>query len=142
MAILRYGGLYFSTPTETTLSAATPAKAAGTTTALPLSGFSHSNGRITYSNATTRDYLISTSISATKAVGSATVGSFYLYKNGNPISGAVIGRTLSNTTDVGSISLTSLISLANNDYVEIWVATVNGNNITVQNATMTATVAG
>lgn len=142
MAFLRYAGLYFSTPATTTLTAATPAKASGTTSLLGASGFTHANNRLTCTETQTRDYLVLTNLGVTKESGGSTLGFYGIYKNGLPLAGGGRNRSISNTSDQGSVSVSVIATLALNDYIEVWVGSDNGDNITVEDGTLTAVVAG
>jgi hypothetical protein len=143
---LTYGGYSFSTPAETTLSAATPAKAAGTTTGNPINfGFTASaSNRLTLdSDQATRNYLILAAISAVKGTGGgSSVASYYIALNGVVIDASEVQRTMPNTTDIGSISFGVAIPLSADDYVEIWLATDSGDNMTVSYGGMSAFVIG
>ena len=135
-----FGGMYISSSSSTTLSATTPAKAAGTTTSMGLNGFSHSSNRLTYTQATTRTFHVTASLSASTASGAETCD-FSIRKNGAVITGATIRREVANN-DVGAVSVECLVSLAQNDYVEIWVESAGGDDITLDNGVIVARVAG
>ena len=138
---LTYGGYYFSTPALTTLSAATPLKAAGTTTAKPVNGFTHTaSNRLTYNGTVTRDFMVTVTFSANTAAGAETC-SFHLYKNGSLVTGSTIVRKVSNN-DIGAGALSTIVELATNDYVELWVETLGGDNLTIDNGTVIAVVVG
>lgn len=138
-----YGGYYFSTPAATALAAAVPAKASGNTTATLLVGFTTTDNRLTKDTGLpSRNYLVVASISTTKAGGSATEGSFYIAKNGVVVAESQINRTLAGSTDTGAMPISSLVELEGDDYVEIFVETVNGDDITVEYGNLSATVAG
>ena len=137
-AALTYGGFYFSTPASTTLSAATPAKAAGTTTALPVNGFTHTaSNKITYDGATTRTFMVQASVCFTTATAAPETCFIYLYKDGSLIPGADIERKVS-TNDVGA----ALVTLATDEYVELYVETTGGDNLTIDSGSVTVRVAG
>ena len=131
---LTFAGTYFSTPAETTLVAATPAKAAGTTTFSTLSqGFTQTaNNRVQLdAGQTTRTYRVTANLAVSKAGGGATEGSFYIAKNGTVDAASKMIRTLANTSDVGSIIVTGIEELAAGDYIEVWLETDTGDNLTV-----------
>ena len=128
-----FGGYYFSTPAATTLAAATPAKAAGTTTAGQLDGFTHSDNRLTYgAGEPTQWFQVLGTISSSKAGGGATTGEFFIAKNDSVIVNSRILRNLPNTSDVGALAVGANVQLAAGDYVEIWVETANGDDLTVE----------
>jgi hypothetical protein len=153
MAKLSYGALFVSSPSATTLGAATPAKAAGTTTALELGDFTHADNRLTYTQATTRDFLFALNATLVKAAGSDSVVTLHVYKNGST---SVISEPYDLTRDIvldqdGNVhnddipirlSLTGTVELAQNDYLEVWLETDTGDDVTLQVAQMTVKVAG
>ena len=141
---LSYGSFYFSSSAATTLSSATPAKAAGTTTECVSNGMTvSSSNRITLdAGQTTRDYEVTVAISVTKAGGGATLGTFHIAKNGTVVTGAMVNRSLANTSDEGAVALTFQITLAATDYLEIFIETNNGDNLTVESGGMSIQVIG
>ena len=83
MAKLSYGSFYVSSSALTALSAATPAKAAGTTTAgeLPADGqFTHTSNRLTYAGTVTRDFGVTAWAAITKASGTQSKITVHIYK--------------------------------------------------------------
>lgn len=142
MAQLTFAQYYFSAAVDTTLSAATPAKAAGTTTLVAANGFTHTNNRMTCTDSTSRKYLILAAISCTKSGGSETDGSFHIYKNGTLVTGSTVSRTLANTSDEGAMAVAGLVDLVNTDYVELWVESANGDDVRVESGTVTAVLLG
>lgn len=139
-AEISFGHIHISSDTEaeTTLSGNTVfVKAAGTCGAGDLEGFSHStNCRLTYIGTITKKFVINISISISKASGGPTTGFFRVAKNGNPNTDNAFFmqtiRTLANTSDIGAGSLHRAVELATNDYVELWVATSNADNVTIE----------
>lgn len=142
---LTFAGTFFSTPAETTLAANTPAKAAGTTTFSSLSyGFTQTaNNRVQLdAGQATRAYRVTANIAVTKAGGGATNGSFYIAKNGTVDTDSKMIRTLANTSDVGSIIVMGVVELAAGDYVELWIETDTGDNLTIEAGGIGCGVAG
>ena len=143
MALLSFGSAYFSTPAATTNIAATPIKAAGTTTAMQLADFDMStSNRLRYLDLTTRTFEVMFTGSVSKAGGGATASNYYLYKNGIAIPGAVVARTISNTSDIGAFSVTCQVTLALNNYVELWLETDTGDDLTIETGVLSAKVLG
>lgn len=142
MARLTYGGFYFSTPAATTLGAATPAKAAGSTTALQLGDFTHSDNRLTYEATVTRDFEVMAAISLTKASGSASVASLLVAKNGSPVTGLRVDRSCPEDTDERLLVVVGNLSLTEDDYVELFLETDTGDDLTVESGVMTCKVIG
>ena len=137
---LTYGGCYISSSATTTLAAATPAKAAGTTTSMGLNGFSHSSNKLTYTGTATRVFSVHCAVSASTISGAETVN-FYIHKNDSLVTGSQIQRKVSNN-DVGAAACNALVSLATNDYVELWVSSLGGDDVVIEFGTMIAKVAG
>jgi len=106
--------------TSTALVVATPKKIATPTIGASLVEFTHANNRLTYTGARTRTFLVL----GNTTVGSASSPSHYrisFYVNGNPttwqaLCNIQIGFDITHTT-----SVVGLISLGQNDYVELWI---------------------
>jgi len=134
------GSYYFSTPASTTLGAATPALASGTTTEIGtgVNTTISATNRVTYDGAASdRLFLATISISMTKGAGGSTVGSVILYKNGSAVTGARIDRDIANANDEGAVSLSTVVSLTGTDYLEIWVESDTGDDITIESGGLT-----
>jgi hypothetical protein len=140
---LQYGSCYISTPAETTISGATtPTKAAGTTTELATNGFSHTDNRLTYTGTPTLKFVVNGLVSATKASGTSADIRYAIAKNGTIVTGCSVSRNTTSTAE-GAMGFGGIITLATNDYVEIWVENLtNSDNLTVQEGSLTATIAG
>lgn len=138
MSKLSFGSYYFSTPAVTTLSASTPALAAGTTTVGAEADFTGAaTNRTTYTQATTRTFKVQFTGSVSKGGGGSTEALAYLYKTGNPIAGAVSVRTVANPSDNGAFSVSALTTLGTGDYIELWLETDSGDDLTIEAGTMT-----
>ena len=143
MAKLSFGSCYFSTPVETTLDAGTPAKASGTTTAMQLGDFTHpASNRLTYTGATARVFNVAFAGSVVKGSGGSSLASMYIYKNGTLVTGAEVLRQIANAADHGAGAVMCQVSLATNDYVELWLATSSGDNMTIEAGVLSANVLG
>jgi hypothetical protein len=143
MAQLTFGSIYIDTPAETTLDAATPTKAAGTTATMQLAGFTHpSSNRLTCSEATARVYEVAFCGSVTKGAGGSTQSDYAIYKNGSAITGATVGRTIASATDEGAFAVTGQVSLESGDYIELWLATDTGDELTIEKGVLSAKVLG
>ena len=136
---MAYGGMYISSSAVTTLASATPLKAAGTTTSMGLNSFTHSNNRLTYTGAATRVFSVVATLSVSAA--SAETMTFFIYKNGSFLTGAEIDRKASNN-DIGAVAIAALISLAEDDYIEVWLESLGGADLTLNYGQVVATVAG
>jgi len=86
-------------------------------------------GRLTYTGATTYDFLIICSLSYTTAQQNA-IGSFYIAKNGTILTETRVQRK-SPRNDVGAILISSTVSLAQNDYIEIF-GTMSSKSLTLE----------
>lgn len=134
-----FGHIQISTDTnaETTLSANTVfVKAAGTCANGDLVDFHEDTEcRLTYIGTQTKEFLVEVSISVVKADGGPTVGYFRIAKNGDPTTDDAFAeqsiRTLSNTSDIGALSITRAVKLSTGDYIELWIATGDSDNLTI-----------
>lgn len=143
MAFLSFGSIYFSTPAETILTADTAIKAAGATTTMQLADFMHTvDNRLTYDDAITRIFEVNFSGSVTKGTGSRSITVSYLYKNGVAIPGAVIGRAVPNASDEGAFAVNCQVSLSSGDYIELWIESDTGDDLTIERGVLSAKVLG
>ena len=107
--------------TATTIStSSTPVKVAGTTTANATSQkFTHTDNKDTYNGALTRIFTCS-------AVASFTSGnnkdiSLYFAKNGVVDASSEMQATTDGNGRSESIAIQTILELAENDYIEIWI---------------------
>jgi len=141
MAKLSFGGMYFSTAAATTLTLNTPAKALGTTTAMELGDFTMpANNRLTYTAATTRSFEVIACVSMSAA--GATNSTIYIAKNDSVIAASAIQRKISTGGDIGALAVSVNTQMDQNDYVELWLENDDGDNMTVENGTVTVKVLG
>ena len=139
---MHHGALVWITAASTTLGAATPAKASGTTNGTNCDGFSHSDNRLTYTGQVGRTFNVVIMASITKGAGGSSETASALYLNGSP-TGAEIGRTIASASDEGALAVGCLIKMKKDDYVELWLETDTGDDLTISvGSTMVATVAG
>jgi hypothetical protein len=93
-------------------------------------------GRITYTGTTTQVLTINAALSLDPASGSNQNIQVYLYKNGTSIAGSRIESKI-NTGEHLAVPLVYQISMATNDYIEIYVQNSTAtNNITVSRAVL------
>jgi len=135
-----YGALYITSSAATTLAgASTPTKAAGTTASIGASSdvtVSTSN-RITYTGAPT--VYVQVQMSCTMTCASSTQElEISIAKNGTQVASSVIRRKIGTGSDKGSAATFALVSLAQNDYVEAFVA----NNTSTGAITLTKMIMG
>ena len=130
-----YGSLYWATPAETTVAAVdTPVKASGTTASVAASSdvTVATTNRLTYTGAPTLSAKVWANITMTAAANNKLV-SLHIAKNGSVIASAEMRRTVGTGADYGNMGTHTIVSLAQNDYVEIWVENeTDAVNITVQ----------
>jgi hypothetical protein len=144
MAKLTFGSCYFSTSAPTTLDspAGTPVKAAGTTTAMLLEGFTHTDNRLT-NTGVVRTYEVRFDGSVSKGGSqqdTQTVSRIFV--NGLLVTGIGTARTIDNADDVGAFSVSGQVSLDTNDYIELWLETNDGYSLTVEAGVLSAKVIG
>jgi hypothetical protein len=143
VALLTYGSFHFTTAATTSLSSATPAKAAGTTTAGLLGGFTMpTNNRLTYGDSTTRVFSVRVSLSMTRSSGGGPNVSVMVAKNGTVIPYSQNTQEIATTTDQVNIASCITVELAEDDYVEAWIETNNGVDIDVEHGCLIARVLG
>lgn len=120
--------------TATTISGtSTPVKVAGTTTfdSTNSQKFSHTSNRLTYSGALSRTFYVS-SVSTFTSSANNEVGT-YIAKNGTTIDSSEMYATANAAGRVENVTTQTVIELAQNDYIEIWVENATAaNNITVE----------
>lgn len=134
-----YGQVYMQGNSTATViaSTATPVKVAGTWTVDIGSSFTGTTGgRLTYTGTETQVCRVETSLSLAPVSGANQHISVYLAKNGTTIAGSRQIAHISNGAEM-NMSLTWQLSLATNDYIEVFVQ--NGtatNNITASRAVL------
>ena len=129
------GGLYISSALETVISTVdTYVKLLGTTT-LKTSFRFDANGvsnRLRYIGTTSRDFTVNASITLTSASNNKTYTLSY-FKNDSEVTGSAAQIRIS-SGDIQSVSMTSIVNLSTNDYVEVWIE----NNTDTTNPTAQA----
>jgi len=118
-------------------STATPVLVAGTWTVdLSTNATCTTAGRITYTGTTTQILTINAALSLDPASGSNQNIQVYLYKNGSAIAGSRIESKINNSEHL-AVPLVYQVSMATNDYIEIYVQNSTAtNNITVSRAVL------
>lgn len=116
------GNMYLTVPVATTFaSAGVAVKALGTTVSSNLFRVTNpANNRLTYTGSKTRSFQVSASMSITQP-SSNRYFSFFIAKNGVIIPESRQDVKVVNSTDQVSLTLACRVSLAPNDYVEVWV---------------------
>lgn len=134
------GNLYISSTANTVIASAnTPVKILGTTTSVNLFRFtSPTNNRLTYTGVKTRRSMVICSLTSTFLGSSGNkYFSFYIAKNGVVLPESKQKVKLLSNTDQGPISISCLVSLAPNDYIEVWVANnTDGTDMLIQTLNM------
>jgi len=104
-----------------------PIKISGLTTAgVVTSQFSHSNGRLTKTSAGSKNYKVHAEFNADKLGGGSDGYVFYIAKNGTLVNKSE--KEVRLTSQEKSISLQSIIPMAQNDYIEIWVEGIDDDD--------------
>ena len=124
-----YGECYISSVTATTIATTgTFVKVAGTTTAGTLSNFTHpASNRLTYTGTATRKFLITVALSFH---GTGTNDyKFAFHKNTSSLlSASIISTTGAGTGDLAHVSCQTIIELATNDFIEVFVTNADATN--------------
>jgi len=129
-----YGGYGMAAnATATTItSSGTYYKVAGTTTANTLYLFTHTDNRLTYTGTPTHFFRIMASPISMISAGTNVVVSLKFAKNGTVI-GYPSTRKINTGSDVGSASCHFGVSLATNDYIELFITNeTNTSTVTVE----------
>ena len=126
--------MYLSTRAETTLTGAAPAKAAGTTTAGELRGWTHASNRLTYDGAATKTFMVQVSAGVSKAAGSTELCTVHIYVDGATVN-AQVDRTVSSSAE-GAVPVTAIVTMATDSFVEVWLNSA-GDNMWWESGTVT-----
>lgn len=128
------GYIYFSAENNVTTDVITdnvPVKMQGTTTAgefFRMDDDGGTNNRIKYTGLKPRNFTVSCSATVERSSnGSRNVYSLIIYKNGSMIPSIVSEQTFENGVSKGNFNLLGVLSMANNDYIEVYVSTDNKN---------------
>jgi hypothetical protein len=134
-----YGELYWSSAALTALDVDTWKKAAGTTTLGLANEFTMpANNRLQHDDADTEVYAVHFDFSITCAGNSKTV-SVGISKNGAaPDTKTRRTRLIATGANVGMGSTHGLFSLATGDYVEAWVKSADGTDVTIESGLLSA----
>lgn len=131
---------FFSTPAATSITAGTEIKAAGTTTAGPVSSaWTHSGAnRLTYAGLNTLDFVVTITVGMSRAGGGgALLASVILAENGAEITGAFVDSEMSDSSDEGAFPLTFVVTASTGDFYEIWLDSDLTKAITIESGGMT-----
>lgn len=128
------GNMYITTPIQTVISSTgVPVKVLGTTTSASLFRMTApTDNRLTYTGSKTRSFQVICSLTAVQP-STNKYFSFYIAKNGVILPESRQEVKLVNNTDQGPVTLSCRVTLAPNDYIEVWVENETSNtNLTVQ----------
>jgi hypothetical protein len=116
------GNMYMTVPATTVIaSTGVPVKVAGTTATVGLFRVtSPASNRLTYTGSKSRSFHVICSMTATQP-SSNKFFSFYIAKNGVILPESRQEIKIINSSDQGPITLSCRVSLAPNDYIEVWV---------------------
>jgi hypothetical protein len=119
-------------------------KIEGTTTASTSNQkFTHTNNRLTYSGGITKEFVISASVSANSVVTPAAIILVRIAKNGVTIADSESQATTSSTGRNENFFCQTIVQLAPNDYIEIFIAnSTNANNLLATEMNLIVRAAG
>jgi hypothetical protein len=126
--------MYVSSAVETVISVqSTATKALGTTTALNLQDFDMSaNNRLKYVAQATSHFVVTVALSMT-AAGNNQLTTLSVAKNGTNIASSEVQRFIGTGADLGAAAVATIVELAQDDYLELFVANETGTgNLTVE----------
>jgi hypothetical protein len=124
----------FLTPTTTTLAAATPALINGTWTSVRTSQMTFSAaGRATYTGENGGTFPIFATVTAQPVSSTNKVINFYFAKNGTIVANTKVKATISNLV-AEQHTVIWQDALVKGDYYELWVESVDGTNVQIDNA--------
>lgn len=111
----------------------TPIKIEGAFTSGSLLTFSHGvNGRLTYDGTITRKFTVIASISMLTAGNNKTI-TMYVAKNNSVEAKTGMSRKVGSANDVGSSTLSGVIELAQDDFIEVFAENnTDSTNVTVE----------
>jgi hypothetical protein len=123
------GNIYVSTPATTLFAAMnTPVKVSGTTTAASLFRVTApTSNRLAYTGTKTRTFQVICSLSMLAASSNRSY-SFYISKNGSLLPESKQFLKLGSNADRGTVTLSCMVSMNTNDYVEVWVENNSDNS--------------
>ena len=125
--------MYLIAPTGTTITnISNPEKLIGTTAnVISPSGFTSSGNRLTYTGTTTPQ-IFSVVCSISLSGNKSAIYNFYIAKNGAKQTGSDVKRYINSTSDIGALSVSSMVSLSTGEYIEVWVQGDDTGTITIQ----------
>ncbi len=134
-----FGNLYLTAPADTYIATKNvPTKIAGITASENLANFNAvGNNRLVYTGSSSRTFSVVCSMSF-GASDKNDVFAFYIYHGGNASPGVVsateVKRFISVGADIGALSISGLVTLAPNEWIEVWALneTDDGLNLTVE----------
>lgn len=136
--IKSYAEMHITATATTVITVAgTYVKMAGTTALDSALGFSASgNNRIVCDNLVTTNYLLVLSCAVQSTSNNHTLA-MRIYKNGVAETSSTMSQRVETANAPCGINLNQIISLAKDDYIEIWLTNITtNNNLTAINATL------
>jgi len=120
-----HGSMYISSAASVANTSGTEVKANGTTTAVILTSFDMpANNRLRYIGPSTINVHCSAALSAVTDAGGNITLEFFFAKGGAVDAKTHISRKLTIGTDEGAASLDGVFSLAQNEYIEVFVDSI------------------
>jgi parallel beta-helix repeat protein len=138
-AIAAYGGMYFNGNATVTTQPG-PTTIQGTYIAHPATGITHLGGVLTYTSASTKDFLVNISYHVDENDSSQSTRTFQAYKNASTAINGLKNITTTDGNDGNSGSVCGIVSMAQNDTLEVKMSGSDNdsNAVTDFNCTMVA----
>lgn len=133
-----YGSFYITTGLTNTANG-TPAKlvGSGVTAENISSGFTHATpNKLTYTGTATKVFKITADLTCTHTAQNAIL-TFSIAKNGTNITNSSIQRKVGTGGDIGALSMSWAVSLATNDYLEVYADSTEAGTTTVSLGSIT-----
>ena len=126
------GSMFFTGNATATTGTGTPVQINATYQSGILEGFTQASGVLTYIDAFTRTAVVNCSMTISDNLTGSTVKAI-LYQNGSPVTSSEQEVDLVGVSpDFQSVSLTTAVTLTQNDEFEVRIQETSGNPITVQ----------
>ena len=132
MASFPVGNIYYTGGSTSTNVTDVPTKILGQTTTVKVNSFIATDNRLQYTGYYTRDFTVVCSLSFHGSGIRDNVYSFYIAKGSAAGTSVLmetrVDRFVNKDSDAGALSLSGIVTLAPNEWVEVW-ATINEQNI-------------
>ena len=145
MAQLSFGSYYFDRDQSivTPLGNNIPAKALGITTPFHLADFAMpDNNVLTYTGTTGRVFDVTFLGAVQKTEGGSSFCAAHIYKNGVQVVGSIGANLITSSGKTSTLTAACQISLANLDYLEVWLESDVGHDLELRLGTLSVKVLG